>query len=50
MNFCAVSERKCEGICPETRIKRGQKGECPAFYYKENKKDLRGKEEYREDE
>ncbi len=31
---CAISERKCEGICPESRLKRGQENICPAIYQK----------------
>ena len=32
--MCAVSSRKCEGVCPESRAKRNQKNDCPAFYIK----------------
>ncbi len=35
MNTCAIVERECKGICPEMRIKRNQKKDCPVLYWKE---------------
>ena len=35
MNTCAIIEKECKGICPETRTKRKLKNACPALYWKD---------------
>lgn len=39
MKVCAIDDRECKGICPESRTKRNQKEECPIAYWKDPKED-----------
>ena len=35
--LCAITDRECQGICPEKRIERGTKRKCPCEYLPEEK-------------
>lgn len=41
MNICAIIERECKGICPETRENKNQKNVCPALYWKDPNEEKR---------
>ena len=35
--LCALTDRECQGVCPEKRIERGAERKCPAVYTEETK-------------
>ena len=35
--LCALTDRECQGVCPEKRIEREAERKCPAVYTEETK-------------
>lgn len=48
MKVCSINDKECKGICPEERVKRNQKTECPIAYWKDPKEDKKRLHEDRE--